>query len=641
MNARMRRIASDYEQIKKNFSNHKNIVVEPIGEEPAEKYRVTYYVNGIYLLEDGRIETLGKHIVIITLHAEYPRYKPICTIATPIWHPNFRDGQICIGDIWGAGESLSDIIVNIGDMIQYKSWNSFSPLSADAAEWAIANKHLFPVGNVNLWTGEEEDGTAKKDFDIDFFEEDGETSTTETDSEEVQQTSVTEEVPSEVTETAVEQATVAVAVPEKNDENDFDITAEELEGIEFVPSAVRMQGSQYGATAKGGRINFKTVLVKGLLWALIGAFIGFGFSEVSGVLKGNDSVARMLGHSELAQYYEYTDKANDVFASVNEAFQKHCKEQGIDPDSENALTNWLSGNTDKYSGIIEEYLEYDEKAENALYEAYENDFNSDEDKLHEAIDGISRITTALWSAVIALFIGLFLGLGEGVYYGSKENAIKYALIGAGVSIAVGAVSGYLAQWMYASMLTDYSSEFTKALVRGLGWAIMGIGIGLSVGLIKPEQKRIIFCSLGGVVGAFIGGFLFNYVCDVIPNDVVARGFAIVIMGLLIGVGVGILEQFAKAAWLKVIRGEFEGKEYLVFEGTTSIGNSGKNTIVLFKDKLVAPNHCDIVQEGSKYVLLDKGSPMGTVVNGMRVTRHVLKQGDAVAIGNSVLVFNTK
>ena len=47
------------------------------------------------------------------------------------------------------------------------------------------------------------------------------------------------------------------------------------------------------------------------------------------------------------------------------------------------------------------------------------------------------------------------------------------------------------------------------------------------------------------------------------------------MGILIGVGVGLLEQFAKAAWLKVIRGEFEGKEYLVFAGTTSIGNNGK------------------------------------------------------------------
>ena len=643
MNARMRRIASDYEQIKKNFSNHKNIVVEPIGEEPAEKYRVTYYVNGIYLLDDGRIETLGKHIVIITLHAEYPRYKPICTIATPIWHPNFRDGQICIGDIWGAGESLSDIIVNIGDMIQYKSWNSFSPLSADAAEWAIANKHLFPVGNINLWTGEEEDGTAKKEFDIDLFDEaDDETPPQENVVSEVVDGAVMEnDTASSTTEIPIEQATVATAVLEKNDENDFDITAEELEGIEFVPTATRMQGSQYGATAKGGKVNFKTVLVKGLLWALIGAFIGVGVSELSDGLTGSATVAKMLGHSELSEYYEYQDEANEILAPVNTAFEKYCKEEGVDPQGENALLNWLTKNTDKYGDTVTEYLECNEKAESALYEAYENDFHSDEDELSKAMEGVTRTHTALWSAIIALFIGLFLGLGEGIYYGSKENTIKYALIGAGISILVGAISGYLAQWMYASMLTDYSSDFTKALVRGLGWAIMGVGIGLSVGLIKPEQKRILFCSLGGVCGAFIGGFLFNYVCDIIPNDIVARGFAIVIMGLLIGVGVGILEQFAKAAWLKVIRGEFEGKEYLVFEGTTSIGNSGKNTIVLFKDKLVAPNHCDIVQEGSKYVLVDKGSPMGTVVNGMRVTRHVLKQGDAVAIGNSVLVFNTK
>ena len=113
------------------------------------------------------------------------------------------------------------------------------------------------------------------------------------------------------------------------------------------------------------------------------------------------------------------------------------------------------------------------------------------------------------------------------------------------------------------------------------------------------------------------------------------------MGGLIGVGVGLLEQFAKQAWLKVIRGEFEGKEYLVFAGTTSIGNTGKNTIVLFKDKLVGPHHCDIVLEGSRYVLVDQGTPMGTVVNGQRTTRQVLKHGDAISIGNSVLVFNTK
>ena len=575
MNARMRRIASDYEQIKKNFSNHKNIVVEPIGEEPAEKYRVTYYVNGIYLLEDGRIETLGKHIVIITLHAEYPRYKPICTIATPIWHPNFRDGQICIGDIWGAGESLCDIIVNIGDMIQYKSWNSFSPLSADAAEWAIANKHLFPVGNVNLWTGEEEDGTVKKDFDIDLFDEGEETTATDTASEVAEPAPVATESPIVSTEPVreepiVEQATVATAVLEKDDENDFDITAEELVGIEFVPTAVRMQGSQYGATAKGGKVNFKTVFMKGILYGLIGGVLAWLLQEF-------------------------------IF----------------NVDSLTIFSDWLG---------------------KSLYTASESD-----------IALAVRLSSAITFCGVGLAIGAIMGLGEGIYYGSKSNSAKYAGIGAGLGLGLGFVSGFIAQIIYSALLSDtseYTSEIYLAVVRALGWAILGGGIGVSIGLIKPEKMRILNCSLGGLAGGFVGGFLFNFISasvTVSENDsgMIPRLVGIILMGALIGLGIGLLEQFAKAAWLKVIRGEFEGKEYLVFEGKTSIGNSGKNTIVLFKDKLVAPNHCEIIQEGNKYVLVDKGSPMGTVVNGMRITRHVLKQGDAIAIGNSVLVFNTK
>ena len=155
-----------------------------------------------------------------------------------------------------------------------------------------------------------------------------------------------------------------------------------------------------------------------------------------------------------------------------------------------------------------------------------------------------------------------------------------------------------------------------------------------------------FCVLGGLCGGFAGGFIFDFVAQASSTGesdtgTVARAISITLTGLLIGLGIGLLEQFAKSAWLKVVRGEFEGKEYLVFAGTTSIGNNAKNTIVLFKDRLVGPNHCDIVLEGSKYVLVDKGTPMGTVVNGQRITRHVLRRGDSIAVGNSVMVFNTK
>ena len=175
---------------------------------------------------------------------------------------------------------------------------------------------------------------------------------------------------------------------------------------------------------------------------------------------------------------------------------------------------------------------------------------------------------------------------------------------------------------------------------------MGLGVGVAIGLIKPDKIRIINCILGGVIGGFLGGFIFNFIPETYAfggydGAIFSRAIGIIIMGVLIGLGIGLLEQFAKSAWLKVIRGDFEGKEYLIFKGRTTIGNNGSNTISLFKDKLVAPQHCDIVQEGNRYVIVDKGSPTGTIVNGMRITRHTLNQGDTIAVGNSVMVFNTK
>lgn len=636
MTARMRRLASDYEQVKKDFAGHRYIQITPVGTEPPEKYHVTYFVNGIFRQPDGQIQTLGRHEVEITLHAEYPRYKPICHILTPIFHPNFRDGQICIGDIWGAGESLSDIIINIGDMIQYKSWNASSPLSAEAAKWAIENKHVFPVGNINLLMADY--ASAKDTVEIDMFDEDsGETDVLTPPAEEGD---------------VLASAPVEESFAQVSSGNDFDITAEELAGIQFVPTAQRMQTMAPGQTVKGGGLNLKTVLIKGLLWAFIGALLGFFLSEFTEKnITSNISAAQLCGHGEFAEYYEYRQAMEEADRILTSEFNDWCKQNGMDPDDSDSMSEWIyDGISERAEDALDDYSKYSDKADTALYEIWEENYdfdgdnNADDDeieKLFEAQDMIVRVQTGLWAAVIALVIGLLLGVGEGVYYGSAANAVKYGLIGAGISLVLGFVSGFAAQWMYAEMLQDDATEISAALIRGLGWSLMGLGVGLSVGLIRPGGKRILFCALGGLIGGFIGGFLFNYVFEWIPDDVVARGVAIVIMGILIGLGVGLLEQMAKQAWLKVVRGEFEGKEYLVFDGTTSIGNTGKNTIVLFKDRLVGPHHCDIVLEGNKYVLVDCGTPMGTVVNGNRIQRHMLRHGDAIAIGNSVLVFNTK
>ena len=50
-------------------------------------------------------------------------------------------------------------------------------------------------------------------------------------------------------------------------------------------------------------------------------------------------------------------------------------------------------------------------------------------------------------------------------------------------------------------------------------------------------------------------------------------------------------------------------------------------------------HAEIVQEGSVYVLVDLGSTNGTELNGRRVTRHELADGDRITIGATDLVFS--
>lgn len=538
MSARLRRLEADYDQIKTAFSQHPHIRVNPIGGMPPERYHVIYKVNGIYLKEDRTVENIKQHEIDIILHSDYPRYKPVVKIQTPIFHPNFNDGQVCIGDIWGAGETLTDIIINIGNMIQYQSWNSYSPLSSEAASWAIKNKYLFPVGNLDLYPSEE------KTLDMNHELNDVENTK------------------------HFEMPTV--------DQEYIMITKDELKDVKFVPSAERMQSLiNSNNIVDNKKINFETILKKGIVWGLIGGVLGWLITEISDGATSSDAILEIMGYN------------------------------------------------------IDSLI-------------YMNDFN----QALSIIQNSVRISTAIFISLVSGSIGAFMGYGEGYYYGSKENAKKFAVKGLWIALGLGFVFGYIAQIMYSSMLTDYTSDVMSALIRGIAWSAAGLGAGISIGLIKSESKRIIYTSIGGLVGGFIGGSIFNVIASNVSlsnNDtgILPRLIGISIMGALIGSGVGLLEQFAKSAWLKVIRGEFEGKEYLVFSGTTSIGRIGANSIVLFKDKAVDEHHCEIVQEGSKYVLIDSGSSQGTFINGNRVKRHVLSKGDAIGVGNTVLIFNVK
>jgi ubiquitin-protein ligase len=146
---RLRRLAADYESVRGEYSGHPYVRASPVGpNRPPEAYRVKYRVRGLRLDGDQPVP-VDHHEVEIRLPLGYPREKPLCTPLTPVFHPNIKD-YYCIQDYWAAGQSLVDTIAKIADMIQYRIYNTASPLDALAARWAMQHPDLFPIGNVAI-----------------------------------------------------------------------------------------------------------------------------------------------------------------------------------------------------------------------------------------------------------------------------------------------------------------------------------------------------------------------------------------------------------------------------------------------------------------------------------------------------------
>lgn len=112
---------------------------------PPELYRFQYSLRGLYVAGDGSILERNEHLLEVNLTLGYPRRAPQCRMLTPVFHPNFDDSSVCIGDFWAAAESLDDLIIRIGRMIAYQEYNTKSPLNGLAAKWAAQNPHLLPV----------------------------------------------------------------------------------------------------------------------------------------------------------------------------------------------------------------------------------------------------------------------------------------------------------------------------------------------------------------------------------------------------------------------------------------------------------------------------------------------------------------
>lgn len=148
-NVRLRRLAADFERMQSYVRRHPRVKLVQTEGSPPEKYQLQYVVRSLRQV-GGELREHDSHMVEITLPRNYPRTPPQCRMLSPVFHPNIAPHAICVGDHWGAGEPLESIVIRIGEMLAFQSYNVKSPLNGDAARWVEQNLNRLPTDKASM-----------------------------------------------------------------------------------------------------------------------------------------------------------------------------------------------------------------------------------------------------------------------------------------------------------------------------------------------------------------------------------------------------------------------------------------------------------------------------------------------------------
>ena len=91
--------------------------------------------------------------------------------------------------------------------------------------------------------------------------------------------------------------------------------------------------------------------------------------------------------------------------------------------------------------------------------------------------------------------------------------------------------------------------------------------------------------------------------------------------------------------LRVVQGADRGRTYADLKTPISIGREEGNSIQL-NDERISRFHCKIQEDNDHLVLTDLESTNGTRVNGQDCQLRILRFGDIISVGRSMLLFGT-
>lgn len=248
--------------------------------------------------------------------------------------------------------------------------------------------------------------------------------------------------------------------------------------------------------------------------------------------------------------------------------------------------------------------------------------------------------------LVIMFTCLGLGLAESIVERSMKKALIRGLLGLALGLVFGFLFDLFAELFFGvgkaiiySMGVETNRNPAFWIVRGLAWAVFGAAGGIVYGLVDRSGRKTKYGVLGGLIGAALGGMVFDPISFATNTGSVSRGVGLGLLGLATGAAIGIVESALKDRWLYVASGPLAGKQFILYKPVTTIGSSQQCDIYLFKDSSIQPQHGTIEVRGPQTFLHSSGGQI--FVSGQPARMRALQSGDLIQIGRYAFHFRER
>lgn len=246
-------------------------------------------------------------------------------------------------------------------------------------------------------------------------------------------------------------------------------------------------------------------------------------------------------------------------------------------------------------------------------------------------------------ATLSLLISAALVIVEEISTLSPKRILTRLSAGLLVGGFCGALGGAAGQLLFALMLGAGGRNVVVLIcARTLGWGLVGAGIGLAGGVPSLSWRKSLQGTIGGLIGGWAGGFAFDVVSLPFHSGTVSRMLGAIAIGLCVGAAVMLIEEVAKVAWVTVVVGRNEGKQYIITKPVTRIGRDELSDIPLYGDTSVAKHHATIqTSDWRTFTFCDAGGTSGSWINGQYAQQQPLRDGDVIQVSRFQLIFGCR